>query len=119
MQGAAPNILFVDDDDGLGHAMAMTLEKAGFAVVAERDYIGALRVLESDKPIDLLLTDIVMPDRVHGFALARMARLRRRGLKVIYLTGHDIPASGAIGPVLRKPISEKALVDEIRRALAS
>jgi hypothetical protein len=34
--------------------------------------------LESPRPIDLLVTDIVMPERVNGIALSRMARMRRR-----------------------------------------
>jgi CheY-like chemotaxis protein len=74
MEKTAPTILFVDDEDGFRYATTKALEKAGFAVAAERDYVSALRELESDKRIDLLLTDVVMPDRLHGFALARMAR---------------------------------------------
>ncbi len=118
MQPVAPNILFVDDENGFRLATTKALEKAGFAVTAERDYVGASRLLEADKPIDLLLTDVVMPDRLHGFALARIARQRRREMKVVYITGDDVPASEAVGRVLRKPISEEALVDEIRHALA-
>lgn len=118
MAERAPNILFVDDEDGFRYATTKALEKAGFTVTAERDYVGALKLLESDEPIDLLLTDVVMPDRLHGFALARMARLRRQGMKVIYLTGYDVPISDAIGPVLRKPITDETLVDEIRQVLA-
>jgi CheY-like chemotaxis protein len=116
MAEAAPSILFVGDEDSVRHVA--TLEKAGFAVTAERDYASARKLLESDKPIDLLLTDVVMPDRLHGFALARMARTRRRDVKVVYITGYDVPTSDAIGPVLRKPISDEALVDEIRQVLA-
>ena len=45
-------------------------------VVAAADYRDALTTLESDTRVDLLLTDVVMPDRIHGFALARMALMR-------------------------------------------
>ena len=48
-----------------------------------------------------------------------MARMRRRSMKVVYITGQDVPTSEAMGSVLRKPIGEEALVDEIRRVLAS
>ena len=51
----------------------------------------ALEVLEAERPIDLLITDIVMPGSVNGIALSRMARLRRRDLKVVYLTGYNVP----------------------------
>jgi CheY-like chemotaxis protein len=68
-----------------------------------------------------LITDIVMPDRVNGVALSRMARMRRPELKVIYLTAYDIPGveDDTIGPVLRKPIDDEHLVAEVRRALAA
>ncbi|HUH83992.1 MAG TPA: response regulator [Stellaceae bacterium] len=114
----APSILLVDDEDGSRYARTKALEKAGFAVTAERNYENASRLLQSDKRIDLLLTDVVMPDHLHGFALARMARQRRRDVKVVYITGYDVPTTDTVGRVLRKPISEEALVDEIRHALA-
>ena len=85
------------------------------------DHRLALEDLESARPVDLLITDIVMPDRVNGVALSRMARMRRPELKVIYLTAYDIPGvdDDAIGPVLRKPIDEDRLVAEVRRVLAT
>jgi CheY-like chemotaxis protein len=84
------------------------------------DYRLALEVLESNALVDLLVCDIVMPDRVNGLALGRMARLRRPELKIIYITGHDIPGveDEALGPVLRKPIDNDLFVAEIERVLA-
>ena len=71
--------------------------------------------------MDLLLTDIVMPGSVNGIALSRMARLRRRDLKVVYLTGYNVPGveEEASGPILRKPIDDAFLVSEIERILAT
>ena len=62
-----------------------------------------------------------MPERVNGIALSRMARMRRPGLKIIYLTAYDIPGieDEANGPVLRKPIDDDRLVAEVRHALAT
>ena len=50
-----------------------------------------------------------MPDSVNGIALSRMARLRRRDLKVIYITGYSIPGveREALGPILRKPVDNQ------------
>ena len=114
-------ILLVDDDAAFGDAAARVLRAAGFEVCLAPDYRLALEDLESTRPINLLITDIVMPDRVNGVALSRMARMRRPELKVIYLTAYDIPGveDDAIGPVLRKPVDEDRLAAEVRRVLAT
>ena len=124
-QSAAPKglpgrVLLVDDDQVLAEALAQVLRGAGYQVQLAPDYRLALEVLESDAPVDLLVCDIVMPDRVNELALGRMARLRRPELKIIYITGHDIPGieDEALGPVLRKPIDNDLLIAEIERVLA-
>jgi CheY-like chemotaxis protein len=113
-------ILIVDDDQVLGGALAQILRGAGYEVQLAPDYRLALEVLESNALVDLLVCDIVMPDRVNGLALGRMARLRRPELKIIYITGHDIPGieDEALGPVLRKPIDNDLFVAEIERVIA-
>jgi len=78
-----PRILVVDDDPACGDSTARVLRAAGFEVFLAPDHRLALEDLESTRPIDLLITDIVMPDRVNGVALARMARMRRPELKII------------------------------------
>jgi CheY-like chemotaxis protein len=117
---APPRILVVDDDLVFGDATARALRAAGFEVFVAPDHRLALEDLESTRSIDLMITDIVMPDRVNGIALSRMARMRRPGLKTIYFTAYDIPGieDEAVGPVLRKPIDPDQLVAEVRRALA-
>jgi CheY-like chemotaxis protein len=113
-------VLLVDDDEVFGHALARFLVDAGLEVTVAPDYRKALQVLESGAPVDLLLTDVVMPDRVNGLALARMALLRRPSIKVIYLSGYDIPGldGEALGPVLQKPVEGEHLLGVIRRVLA-
>jgi CheY-like chemotaxis protein len=113
-------ILLVDDDPAFGRASSEVLRDAGFEVYCAEDFRLALEVLEGDQPVDLLLTDIVMPQRVNGLALARMARMRRPGLKIIYLTGYDLPGAEreALGSVLRKPIEYDALIAEVERGIA-
>ena len=119
--GSRTRILVVDDDQICGDAAARVLRAAGFEVSLAPDHRLALEDLESTRPVDLLITDIVMPDRVNGVALSRMARMRRPELKVIYMTAYDIPGieDEAAGPVLRKPIDEDRLVAEVRRVLAA
>jgi CheY-like chemotaxis protein len=115
------HILLVEDDDACREALGRVLQREGYAVSLAPDFREALDILESEQPVDLLLTDVVMPDRVNGVALARMARLRRQELKVIYMTAYNIPGieREALGPVLRKPVEDDVLISEITKALAS
>jgi CheY-like chemotaxis protein len=112
-------ILFVEDDETFAQLVADVLRAAGFEVVLAPSYREALDIIERPSEIvDLLLTDIVMPSGMNGFALARMARLRREGLRVLHITGYDVPTNEASGKVIRKPIANADLVREIRSALA-
>ena len=117
---AKARILVVEDDRTLGEALCQVLCHHGYAATAATDFRTALDVLEGEDDVHLMLVDIVMPGSVNGIALSRMARLRRRDLKVIYLTGYNIPGieDEALGPILRKPIDNQALIEEIARVLA-
>jgi CheY-like chemotaxis protein len=119
--GSPARILVVDDDQVCRDAVARVLRAAGFEVFVAPDYQLALEDLESTRRLDLLITDIVMPERVNGVALSRMARMRRPGLNVILMTAYDIPGveEEAIGTVLRKPIDEEHLVAEVKKILAT
>jgi CheY-like chemotaxis protein len=110
-------VLIVDDDEGFRYATVKILSEAGFDVVEAPDYRQALDILDDKKPLALLVMDIVIPV-VNGFALARMARMRHRDLKVIYVSAFDVPTGEAIGPVLRKPVDTDTLMAEVRKALA-
>lgn len=109
-------VLVVDDDDGFRYATVKMLADAGFETAEAPDYRQALEILEDKKPLALLVMDIMVPG-VNGFALARMARMRHRDLKVIYVSAYDVPTNEAIGPVLRKPVEGDALMAEIRTVL--
>lgn len=110
-------ILIVDDDDALTYVLARLLANEGYDVVQAHDYRDALRVLEDGRPVALLLTDLIIPV-VNGFALARMARMRHRDLKIVYMTAFDdFPATEAHGPILRKPIDQDMLLRIIQATL--
>lgn len=114
-------ILVFDDDRTYGEALGAVLRNAGFDVTVSAHFHPALELLSGDQPLDLLLADIVVPSGVNGMALSRMARMRRRDLKIIYLTGHDLPGAEqeALGPILRKPVTDQVLLAEVRRVLAA
>ena len=116
---AKGRILLVEDDAACSDAYSRTLRNAGYTVLVAADFRRALEVLEADEPLDLLLSDIVMPGSVNGIALSRMARMRRRDLKVLYITGYHIPGvdQQAFGPILRKPLEDDRLLREIEQVL--
>jgi CheY-like chemotaxis protein len=111
----------VEDDSASAAAYGRVLRDAGYKVTVAPDFRMALRTLEANAPLDLLLVDIVMPGGVNGLALSRMARMRRRDLKIIYVTGYDIPGADkeALGPILRKPLADDRLVSEVEHVLAA
>ncbi len=114
------HILLVDDDEAFREALGAQLRAIGYAVRLAPDFRLALEILESEETVDLLILDIVMPDRVNGLALGRMARLRRREIKIIYISGFDVTGLDreALGPILHKPVNNDDLIAEVRRALA-
>ncbi len=114
----AGRILVVEDDDDLSYALMRILTVEGYEVAEAQDYREALPILEDGVPVDLLLTGLRLPG-VHGFALARMGRMRHHDLKVVYMTGNDdFPANEALGPVMRKPIDQDLLLGTVRTMLS-
>jgi DNA-binding NtrC family response regulator len=102
--------------------MCRLLEAAGFQVIGCRDHNEALPVLESSARIELMVTDIIMPQAVNGFALARMAMLERPSLKIVYMTGYyealpAIEVKNALGIILRKPFDGEQLIAAVTVAL--
>lgn len=110
----------MDDDPASCAAYSNVLRRAGYEVSTAGDFRQALEILEADCPLDLLMVDIVMPGSVNGLALSRMARMRRKSLKVLYVTGYNIPGveREALGPVLLKPVDDDRLIGEVVHALA-
>ena len=113
-------ILLVEDDPDFSEVCALVLRSGGYEVLSAPDHRLALDILESDQPVDLLLTDLTMPGRANGMALARMARLRRPRLGILYLTGQsaDDVASEALGPILQKPVANERLLAEVASAIS-
>ncbi len=97
-------VLFVDDDDLVRHAVTKIIEGKGFSVVAAKSAGDALSII-AQQHVDVLFTDIVMPDR-DGVELAKIAKMIRPDLKVMFITGYVSRASEAmlLGPLLFKPL---------------
>ncbi|HET6655071.1 MAG TPA: response regulator [Gammaproteobacteria bacterium] len=115
------NILLVEDEDILREMAAENLADAGYTVVQAGDGASGLEALQSDIPIDVLLSDIKLPG-MDGYQLAEAARALRPDLKVILMTGYapsPLPPvlERVVYRVLQKPFTLEVLPDTVAEAL--
>jgi PAS domain S-box-containing protein len=110
-------ILLVEDNPEVADASIGLLEQLGCKVRCVADAEAALQALERDTTIDLVLSDIVMPGRMDGLALARAVQEKYPGLPVLLATGYSEAAQGvdAEFPILRKPYQ----MGELSKAVAT
>jgi PAS domain S-box-containing protein len=81
-------ILVVEDDDSLRRSVARQLSGLGYRVITSADGLAALEVIRTGVQIDLLFTDVIMPGRLNGPALAEAARAVIPTLRVLYTSGY-------------------------------
>lgn len=116
------HVVVVDDDPLFLRFVVRVLESQRLRVSPAEGFSTAIKIIESDAPVDLLLTDVGLGrDCPHGVVLTNMARLRRHGLKVILMSGsYDVRqvaeyANSAV--VLQKPFVAQQLIDAVTAAL--
>lgn len=124
MHGGGETILIVEDEAGLRELFSLTLQQLGYRVFAECSGAKALRSWSSRlDQIDLLLTDLVMPDGVSGWKLASALQAEKPELKTIYMSGHSAEANGFVSSsaknirFLAKPFSVQTLAETVRTCL--
>ena len=117
------HILIAEDDLAMRQFLATALTRAGHVVRPCEDGAAAFSVVgDLAQPVDLLLTDIVMPG-MDGIELAQRAGVLRPGLPIVYITGFGltVPSSSSNPPgtaqVLSKPVHLAHLLTEIERML--
>jgi signal transduction histidine kinase len=112
-------ILVAEDEGDLRSLIGEVLRERGYTVLMAADGEAALRAAERwPSPIDLLLTDVVMP-HLSGWELAERLTSARPETRVLYLTGYaDIPGV-ADRPILKKPFTPFTLVRAVHEALTA
>ena len=112
-------ILLVEDEQSVRELTRQALELNGYQVIAAATPDDALE-LADDVRIDMLLTDVVMP-QMRGGELARRLEARRPGLRTLFMSGYLDGESlvGSQGPAafLPKPFSLAELADAVRQVL--
>lgn len=137
-QTQPPTILIVDDDLPIVNLCKAFLEEAGFTVLGTDGSSEALKICTQHKgPIDLLLTDLVLPPpgfqlasasnqfpHVNGLELAVRATMIRSGLHIILMSGNpdkDLMSHGikrGTLPFLAKPFERDRLIALVKNVLA-
>lgn len=115
-------ILVVDDNPEMRQVAARHLRSLGYVVLTAANGPAALAQLQGGAPVDLLFTDITMPEGMSGFQLAAEARQMRPGLRVLFTTGYAGIGQPSATPrwqerLIRKPYRRQELADKIRAAL--
>jgi DNA-binding NtrC family response regulator len=112
-------ILVVDDDARIRGGVVAILKEAGYATLDAPGGQDALRLLNENGSVLLLVTDVLMPG-MKGTELAARALAHRPDLRVIYMSGDtgDTPVDAFGGwPLLAKPFTAAALLKAVRAAL--
>ncbi len=121
----AGNVLVVDDDSAVRHTSSFLLKRLGYTVIEAVSGVHALDLVERlAPPIDLLLTDLVMPGGLSGTDLAQALRQKIPGLRVLYTSGYSlqmveqgIPEKER-GCFLQKPYSTRAFAKSVHDCIA-
>jgi PAS domain S-box-containing protein len=113
-------VLAVEDNEKLRKVLVRQLSELGYTVIEAENAPAALALLKDSTPIDLLLTDIIMPGGMSGWELAREAAQMRPGLKTLFTSGFPDAALSSEGALpegallLSKPYRKKDLARMLR-----
>jgi len=118
-------VLVVDDEEGLRTLVCRTLRAEGYGTLEAAHGAEALEVIEqAAEPVDLVVTDVVMPG-MDGRELGRRLAQRWPTLPILYISAYDVndifrrgsPRSSA--PFLQKPFPAEELITSVQELLAS
>jgi len=118
---AGETVLLVEDEASVRSVTAERLRELGYAVLEAEDGVAALTLLRSVSHVDLLVTDVGLPNGLNGRQVAEAARERRPDLPVLFVTGYagtvldDQLASGMA--VITKPFELDILTKQVRKML--
>jgi len=118
-------VLLIEDEDAVRHLVCRVLQQQGYTVLEARDGDEALRMLaDYEEPIDLVVTDLVMPG-LSGRALVEELASTHRRFKVLFVSGYtddEIIRRGLLDPrveFLEKPFTVNSFAQRVREVLDS
>ena len=124
VRGGNETVLVVEDEEPVRELVCNVLSSHGYRILKAESGPKALEIWKSAKnDIDLLLTDLVMPEQMNGHELAQKLLAERPELKIIFTSGYSSEVVGkdfaaAAGPgFLQKPYQPSRLVKTVRECL--
>ena len=124
VRGGNETILLVEDEAAVRGLARVVLQRHGYRVVEAGSGVEALSVWEKHgSDIDLLLTDMIMPDGMTGRDVAKQLLARNPRLKVIYTSGYSAHSEGTPSErreapaFLQKPYDPQKLARAVRECL--
>ena len=122
--GGTETILVVDDEYALREVTRRILTRNGYTVVTASNGSEAMDIADTHVgPIDLLITDVIMPG-MQGPAVANEVRKLRPGIRVVFMSGHAktlLETEAVLGTeflLVEKPFDQAILLENVRKALA-
>ncbi len=122
--GGKETILVVEDEPVLRDMAVVILQDCGYRVLQARSGVDALQVLEDHRAaLDLLLTDVVMPEGMSGVDLAQKLRAIRPALKIVFASGYNVDdldtefIRQGSASFLQKPYNHLSLAKAVRECL--
>jgi two-component system cell cycle sensor histidine kinase/response regulator CckA len=121
-RGHGEIILLVEDEEAVRRLVRATLERRGYGVLVASDGPEALQLDRTAERVDLVLTDLVMP-QMSGIEVAHRVLEHRPGVRVLFMSGYTdrtIQKTESLpedAEVLQKPFTSANLAARVRRAL--
>jgi PAS domain S-box-containing protein len=122
---AGETVLIVDDEPSVRMLIGEVLAELGYTAIEAAEGSSALRVLQSDTRIDLLVTDVGLPGGMNGRQLADFGRVARPKLKILFITGYaekTVVAGDKLEAgmgVLTKPFAMEGLAARIKELIST
>jgi PAS domain S-box-containing protein len=116
--GTSRAVLLVDDEDIGRQAAAERLRELGYRVLEAADGPAALHLLDGGVHVDMLVTDVGLPNGMNGRQVAEAVRERRPGIPLLFITGYAGTALPPGSEVIDKPFELDILARRIQAALA-
>jgi CheY-like chemotaxis protein len=120
-EAATPHatVLVVDDEAAIRDVVHRVLTRAGYRVMTAAGQAQAMGLLrEPGVPVDLLLTDVVMPGMT-GEAFVAQVETVRPGIRVLFMSGYELPGAMTGSQVLDKPFSRATLLAKVNQLLST